>query len=132
MGESMETILFVDDDGDTRDIAKDYVSMLQCDIKIEPAVDGRETIEKFNPEIHKWIISDFQMPRMTGVELCSAVRSKSDNQFVIHTAVQLSEIKYAAKAAGVSSIWSKGDIKTHSLIEKVIDGCDKQLQTHRS
>ncbi|MDX1548454.1 MAG: ATP-binding protein, partial [Rhodothermales bacterium] len=65
-------VLVTDDNPEIRD----YVaSCLRETYRITTAFDGRDAYEKARAERPALIVSDVQMPRMTGYELCQAVRA---------------------------------------------------------
>lgn len=67
-------ILYVDDVKELRDIA--HISLSRIGHSVTCAEDGREALDCLSPELDVFdlIITDHQMPRMTGLELVEALR----------------------------------------------------------
>ena len=66
-------ILIVDDD----EIALSMLrgALLRAGYEVDTAQDGVEALELLRERSYRLVISDWEMPRMTGIELCQAVRS---------------------------------------------------------
>ncbi len=41
------------------------------------AVDGRDGLARFDPVVHKIVVTDFLMPGLTGLEIADAIRARS-------------------------------------------------------
>lgn len=68
---SKEKILIVDDE----DFIRDVISMtLEEEYDVAEAVDGEDGLTKIKTEMPDLVICDYNMPRMTGIELCKKVR----------------------------------------------------------
>jgi len=69
----MKRILVVDDEPYNIRILK--MALVKEGYEVEQAFDGAEALEKvdeWNPDV---VITDVQMPRMTGIELCHNIRN---------------------------------------------------------
>lgn len=94
-------VLLVEDDPFTLRILQKRVQA--GGYQIETATNGREALEKvdlFNPQL---IISDWMMPEMDGVELCSQVRKRQGGKsvyFILLTARDKNEDKVSAFDTG--------------------------------
>lgn len=80
-------VLVVDDDGDTRDVLEEVV--VQLGHQSESAGDGGEALAVQHAHPVDVILSDWSMPRMTGIELCRRLRaceSSAYTYFVLMTA----------------------------------------------
>jgi two-component system chemotaxis response regulator CheY len=97
-------ILIVDDFSTMRQIVKKSLKQLGFD-NVTEAVDGADALKKLQSEEFKFIISDWNMPNMMGIELLRAVRGDDKLKnlpFLMVTAeAQKDNILEAAKA-GVS------------------------------
>jgi two-component system alkaline phosphatase synthesis response regulator PhoP len=68
-------ILIADDNQANRELLDAYLSELDCEIDF--AVDGQNTLDKvasFNPDL---ILLDVMMPKFSGFEVCSQIKSAS-------------------------------------------------------
>jgi two-component system chemotaxis response regulator CheY len=67
-------ILVVDDMSTMRRIVKNIMKQLGF-VNVEEAENGREALEKLRAESFGFIISDWNMPVMTGIDLLRAIRA---------------------------------------------------------
>jgi two-component system alkaline phosphatase synthesis response regulator PhoP len=68
-------ILIADDNQANRELLDAYLSKLDCEIDF--AIDGQNTLDKvasFNPDL---ILLDVMMPKFSGFEVCSQIKSAS-------------------------------------------------------
>ena len=72
--------LVVDDSSTMRRIVVQSLQRIGFDDTVE-AGDGREALEKFDPSV-KFVITDWNMPNMTGTELARALRERVDGKQV--------------------------------------------------
>jgi two-component system chemotaxis response regulator CheY len=97
-------ILIVDDFSTMRQIVKKSLKQLGFD-NITEAVDGADALNKLQSEEFKFVISDWNMPNMMGIELLRAIRGddklKSLPFLMVTAEAQKDNIIEAAKA-GVS------------------------------
>ena len=97
-------ILIVDDFSTMRQIVKKSLRQLGFDNIIE-AVDGQDALGKLKADEYKFIISDWNMPNMMGIDLLKAVRSDDKLKtlpFLMVTAEAQKENIIEAAKAGVS------------------------------
>ena len=102
-------ILIVDDSRTMRLILKR--ALRQAGYGRHPTVeaaDGKEALEVFEREKPDLILSDWNMPEMNGLELCTAVReSGSRVPFGFVTSEHTPEMRDKAKAAGATFLIAK-------------------------
>jgi CheY-like chemotaxis protein len=66
-----------------------YVRSLLCDVletwgyEVEAAADGREGLERFDPDHHDMVLTDLAMPAVSGVEVVAGVRDRDPEVAVI-------------------------------------------------
>jgi two-component system chemotaxis response regulator CheY len=72
--------LVVDDSSTMRRIVVQSLQRIGFEETVE-AGDGREALEKFDPSV-KFVITDWNMPNMTGTELARALRDRADGKLV--------------------------------------------------
>lgn len=98
-------ILVVDDYQTMLRILKNLLKQLGFH-NVEQAVDGREALSKLNSVKIDFIISDWNMEPMTGIELLKEVRGNEKLKhipFIMVTAESKTENVIAAQQAGVSN-----------------------------
>jgi two-component system chemotaxis response regulator CheY len=97
-------ILVVDDFSTMRQIVKKSLKDLGFS-NISEAVDGQDALNKLRGEEFKFIISDWNMPKMMGIDLLKAVRGDEKLKaipFLMVTAEAQKENIIEAAKAGVS------------------------------
>ena len=97
-------ILVVDDFSTMRRIVRNILKQLSF-TTIEEAEDGDVAFEKLKADEFDFIISDWNMPNMTGLDLLKAVRSSDklkDTPFLLITAESEKENIVQAAQAGVN------------------------------
>ena len=98
-------ILVVDDYQTMLRILKNLLKQLGFH-NVEQAIDGREALSKLNSVKIDFIISDWNMEPMTGIELLKEVRGSEKLKhipFIMVTAESKTENVIAAQQAGVSN-----------------------------
>ena len=96
--------LVADDSATMRRIVVNSLNRLGYPDCVE-AVDGRDALEKFDASI-RMVITDWNMPNMSGTELARALRARADGRQVpilMVTARGVREDIMAALEAGVSN-----------------------------
>ena len=117
-------ILLIDDFATMRKVIKNLLKQTGYN-NISEAEDGLEALKTLKSEKVDFIISDWNMPNMTGFELLKAVRAESAIKglpFLMVTAEGLQENVVAAVKAGVSNYIVKpftADV-LNEKIEKII------------
>ena len=114
-------VLLVDDEIFIREMGSDVLSMLGCISTV--ASDGREAwnIFKEDPTAFDIIITDYNMPEMTGIDLASKVYNKRPNMpFIISTGFASGFTEKQAQDLGISSILPK-PYRIEQLKDAIID-----------
>lgn len=103
---STSKVLIVDDSRSNRAILSEICAQNGLS-NIKEAADGEEGLNlaiQYQPDV---IFLDINMPKMNGIEVCSALReSKHDAVIIMHTAQDESEFKAKAFDAGVTDFIS--------------------------
>ncbi len=73
-------ILVVDDDAIAREMLSHALDA--AGYEVETACDGHEALEVIRQGGFRLVISDWEMPRMSGLELCKAIRSEDFDGYV--------------------------------------------------
>ncbi len=98
-------ILVVDDYNTMLRILKNLLKQLGFN-NVDQAMDGAEALNKLNAEKFDFVISDWNMEPMTGIELLREVRASDKLKhipLIMITAESKTENVVAAKQAGVSN-----------------------------
>ncbi len=101
-------VLVVDDNRLNRDLLQAY--LLQMEAEVVLAVDGVEALELATQDPPDLILTDLQMPRMDGLELCRYLKLHPLTQFVpvvMLTALEGDDEKIKALEAGVDDFMNK-------------------------
>ena len=105
------SVLVVDDDPAAADLAATQLERLRdaIDVTVETGVDDALARFEGDPGAFDCVVSDYNMPRMDGLELLTTVREISaDVPFVLFTSKGSEEIASEAVSAGVTDYLQKG------------------------
>lgn len=114
-------ILVVDDSATMRRILVNSLQRIGYNENVE-AGDGREALDKFDASI-QFVITDWNMPNMSGLDLTRALRSHPDGKSVPILMVTTRSVKediIAAVQAGVNNYIVKPF--TPQVLKEKIDG----------
>ena len=67
----MKKILIVDDEPHICTILKQFLE--RSDYQVDSAMNGQQALDKISQEIPDLLITDVQMPKMNGIELCETI-----------------------------------------------------------
>ncbi|MGA2915926.1 MAG: hybrid sensor histidine kinase/response regulator [Sedimentisphaerales bacterium] len=113
-------ILVVDDSLTTRELEK---SILEAHgYVVDTAVDGLDAINNLNKDNFSLVISDIEMPKMDGFELCKILNNNvayKDIPVVIVTALEKEEDKRRGIEAGAAAYIAKGAFNQTNLLDAV-------------
>jgi len=112
-------VLIVDDSLSMRK----SLSLLVQDAGYQPVVarDGIEALESMQKTMPNLILTDLEMPRMTGLELATHVRSNSANKklpIMMITSRTMSKHREQAKKAGIDEYFTK-PFSEDALVTKI-------------
>jgi two-component system chemotaxis response regulator CheY len=102
-------VLVVDDLGSARKILRKLLEEIGS-FDIDEAADGAQALKKLQTEQFDLVISDWEMPKMKGIELLEALRQDSkftQLPFIMITANRTREGVIKASNSGVSDYISK-------------------------
>lgn len=121
-------VLYVDDDTDLREIAKISLERYDPEIEVFLSSDGIEALEAIGKSPFDVIISDCDMPRMSGLELLDSLRkSGNDAPFILYTArdegVEFVEDAFRRGATNVVNKGKKSAIFTYVALTCLICRC---------
>lgn len=104
----MFNIIYIDDEPDLLLLGKTYLE-LSGHLHVETATDAREAFDRLRHKAYDGIISDFQMPGMTGIELLREIRrNQPDIPFILFTGRSREEIVVDALNSGADFYLQKG------------------------
>lgn len=121
MADENMKILLIDDFSTMRRIIKNLLKDIGYTI-VDEAEDGAVALKKLQEEPFDFVISDWNMPNMTGIELLKAVRADDklkDIPFLMVTAEAKPENVTEALSAGVSNYIVKPF--TSAILKEKID-----------
>jgi len=114
---SGNSVLLVDDDPSIRDLLS--IRLEEAGFEVKQAEDGIDGLAKLRDELPKVIISDLQMPRMSGLEFISVVRRRFPSMAVIALSGSIPR-EFPAEAK--PDVWfEKGALQVHALLQAVHD-----------
>lgn len=113
-------ILVVEDAFSTRELEK---SILETHgYLVDTAVDGLDALERMTGNKYDLIVSDIEMPRMDGFELCRTLKKNEgyrDIPFVIVTALQKEEDKRQGLEVGAAAYIVKSAFEQANLLDTI-------------
>ena len=104
-------VLHVDDDQDNLILSKLILEEINSEINID-TTDSTETVEK-NYHQYDCILSDYDMPIKTGIQLAESIREKSDIPFILYTGKGSEEVAEAAFQVGIDDYIRKETESAH-------------------
>ena len=102
---SVGRILIVDDDPQIRRVMR--VTLTGQEYEVDDAKDGEATLEKLRAQRFDLVLLDMNMPGMTGLETCRAIRAQSEIAIIMLTVRDSEEDKVEALDAGADDYVTK-------------------------
>jgi CheY-like chemotaxis protein len=104
-----KTLLIVDDDECLCKATKSFLSYLTSSVKIRTTTSPLEALNLVISEQIDFILCDFLMPEMNGLELLQAIRIIGyDRPFVFLTGYSVEDIEPRARESGALACYEKG------------------------
>lgn len=127
------TVIHVDDEPDFAEMTKVFLERLQDNFEVVTESSAADALETLEEDTIHGIISDYQMPRMDGLELLEVVREDyPDLPFILCTARGSEEVASDAIAAGVTDYIQKGsDTKQYEVLANRVSNAIEQYQTRQ-
>lgn len=114
-------VFHVDDDPELCDLVAAYLEARDDHFAVTTAVDPTAGLEHLEQSEYDCIVSDYDMPGMTGIEFFRACRKRHDTlPFVLYTGKGDREIARTAQAEGVTEYLQKGGPQTLDRLASVI------------
>ena len=122
VGAKHRRILVVDDSITVREVERQLLTRRGYEVDV--AVDGREGFNALRARPYDLLLTDVDMPRMTGIELIRAVRREpkfADLPIIIVSYKDREEDRLLGLEAGASAYLTKSSFQDDSLIRMVED-----------
>lgn len=124
-------VLVVDDDEDSRELIA--LALRARGLRVRVAVDGHDALRLLGERPADLVISDWDMPKMTGVELCRAVRQPGDGSpytyFILLTAFNDREHLLGGMIAGADD-YQRKPVNLDELEARLISAA-RVVELHR-
>lgn len=101
----MGSILIVEDDANIRKLVS--VNLEKRGYKISQASDGNQAMFLFPQQPFDLVLLDLLLPGMSGVDVCTWIRSRSDTPIIVLSAVKDEDLKVTALDAGADDYITK-------------------------
>jgi PAS domain S-box-containing protein len=102
-------VLHVDDDPDFVDLTASFLTKHNESFSVYTSTNPENALERIRGESIECIVSDYEMPELTGLELLERVREFDDDvPFILFTGKGSEEIASKAISAGVTDYLQKG------------------------
>lgn len=127
-------VLHVDDDEAFLRLTETSLSEIDPDLEIRQTSDPTEVLERVGDGVFECVVSDHQMPQLTGVELLKRVRERDpDLPFVLFTGQGSEQVASEAISAGVTDYVSKGGgLEGFELLANRVRGAVEQRRMEES
>lgn len=121
-------VLHVDDESQFGNLVKSYVENLDDSITVLTETGGQRGVERIDQTHVDCVVSDYQMPRMDGLEFLDAVRERYPNiPFILFTGKGSEEIASRALNAGVDFYLQKNGSESYELlVNRITKAVDQQ------
>lgn len=127
-------VLHVDDDEAFLRLTETSLSEIDPEIRLRQTTDPSGVIERIGSETVECVVSDYQMPGVTGVDLLRRVRgSYPDLPFVLFTGQGSEQVASEAISAGVTDYVSKGSgLEGFELLATRVRGAVEQRRVEQA
>lgn len=121
-------VLFVDDNRDIIDLGETVLEQ-EC-IEVETTTNPEEAYQMFLENDYDAVVSDFQMPEMTGEQLYKEVSGHDDQiPFFVHTGSDLTEVAQTEPQECYFEYHEKaGGLESYRQIAEQIQSCASDYQ----
>ena len=121
-------VLVVDDDPDLLDLTASFLSRERDEFAVKSETDPETALDRIAEDGIDVIVSDYDMPKMDGLEFLEAVREEhGEIPFILFTGKGSEEIASKAISNGVTDYLQKGtDSSQYSLLSNRITNAHEQ------
>jgi len=135
MTEQRETIrgLHVDDDPELAELTATMLEQHDDRFRVETATGGREGLDRATAEPFDFVVSDYEMPVIDGIEFLEAVRQeKPDLPFILFTGKGSESVASDAIAAGATDYLQKRNgVEQYELLANRVANAVEQYREKR-
>ncbi|WP_437187583.1 hybrid sensor histidine kinase/response regulator [Planctomicrobium sp. SH668] len=110
-------ILVVDDSPTTRALLRNV--FIAAGYQVQTAVDGIDAMEKLRVQRPDAVVSDFEMPRLNGVDLTRQIKSKWNLPVILVTGREQEQHRREGLEAGADAYLVKSGFRGESLLDVV-------------
>jgi len=101
-------VLLVDEDRDVLEVVQTFLQQ-EDDLEVTSEADPETALEMALTDEYDIVVSDYKMPRLDGLELCTEIRGHGNSiPFLLFSAREPEEVQPAAENAGVTGFVQKG------------------------
>jgi len=101
-------VLLVDEDRDVLDIVETFLGQ-EDDLDVTSEADPEQALEMAVGGGYDVVVSDYKMPRLDGLELCTEIRDQAvDLPFLLFSAREPEDVQPMADDVGVTGFVQKG------------------------
>ena len=101
-------VLLIDEDRDVLEIVRTFLEQ-EDDLEVTSEADPEAALEMALTDDYDVVVSDYKMPRLDGLELCTALRDRERSlPFLLFSAREPEDVRPAADDAGVTDFVQKG------------------------
>ena len=120
------TLLYVEDEAPIRMVTKMFLEPYFTEIF--EAQDGVEAFQIYEEEKPNVIITDIEMPKMDGLNLCRKIR-KEDNETPIIITTAYTSVEYLLEAVSLNLIKYLGKPLKEEEVLEALENCFEQLES---
>ena len=115
----MKKILMADDEPHVLRVLK--MSLEKENYQVETCANGQEALEKLQVEHPDILITDIQMPKMTGEELCLNIKQQfPDRKFLIFVLTSRTEIEHREWSRQINNLqFLEKPVSIRNLIDSI-------------
>ncbi|HUS77266.1 MAG TPA: ATP-binding protein [Patescibacteria group bacterium] len=106
-------VLHIDDEKDQLTFTKLFLKKADPSLEVTSVGSPEEALRLLEEESFDCIISDFKMPRMTGIKLAKKVRESSSTPFILYTGHGSEEVAEEAFSVGIDDYIRKEIESSH-------------------
>ncbi|MDT3433741.1 PAS domain S-box protein [Haloarcula sp. 1CSR25-25] len=126
-------VLHVDDDPDFVAVAADSLEAADDRIAVETATSARDGLDRLAETEFDAVVSDYDMPKMNGIELLDAIRETDpDLPFILFTGKGSEEVASEAISVGVTDYLQKSfGVEVYELLANRIENAVSEYRARR-
>ena len=121
-------VLHVDDNELQRIMLRKLLRMFDSHIELDSLENPMDVLDELNTNWYDCLVTDYQMPEMTGIELTELVRKESNIPIILYTGKGSEEVAEKAFSVGVNDYFRKESPTQHYqvLAKRIREVVDKQ------